>query len=300
MPSDPAFNFNALNDPTTGFAYFDLLGGSGYLAVEDGGSGEVLPAGSTLPVAYEEQPMIACAWPGSDINAWYDPDGMGVRWVHSGASWNTETDGLPPMVAPVGAAADTLLAAYPEIDYFTIEPFASIGLGLYATGCPAAFSFDGAPDPGINPPADLPPPSVRVSPQMQNRAQEYFAGASTADADLLDVAANIYGSWWIADHWGPDVTGDDVATSYPTYGSIGKIAGVEAYILRPTTLSWAGQDTSNTADRVFWERADIPDVITHQAHWYGGHPSVQASIAVRGWKLIPLAVATDAPVICFV
>jgi hypothetical protein len=294
MPADPAFNVNALSDPFAGFAYVLNRGGSGYWAwEEDGGAGEVFPAGTPGPTSLERQLLMECV---ININAWYDDgDGTGIRFHGAGASWNRMDVGGDALVAPVGDAADALLAADPDIDYFTIEPAVELELSHYQLGCPTSYSYTGAPSP-TNPPPDWPATSVRESPTMDDDAQVYYSGASTDPADQMDLAV-LYGSdWWIDDHWGPDVIGS--SSTYPLFAQLGSIAGLEAYLLRPAALTWTDQDASNTADRIFWERVDIPDVITHVTNWTGGHPILQAWIALRGWKLAAPVAAAAAPFIC--
>ena len=38
---------------------------------------------------------------------------------------------------------------------------------------------------------------------------------------------------------------------------------INAFAMRPTALSWSGQDPLNDANRILWERAEIPNVLIH-------------------------------------
>ena len=286
MPADP--NFDALTleqNPYDGTRpYFDNSA-IGYPNTWAYDAGSVVPAGTVEPATFTRQRLMTCCWPAYDIN-YYDG-----TWHHTCADWNDADGGPDSFAALVGDAADAALAAHPDITHFTLEPQGGIELNAYQNSCPSAFSFDGAPVSPTNPPADDPAASVSQDPDMGGHE---YASAS----GVLDVAVNYQDVWYVDDYWGPGV-GAPYAATYPTFASIGVQNGAEAYLLRPTALTWVGQDPLNTANRIFWQRADIPDAITHTANWTGGHPTMTTWISVRGWKWYP-ATAVARPVICFV
>lgn len=282
MPADP--NFDPLvieSNPGGGLPYFDNSA-IGYPNIWAYDAGAVVPAGTVEPATFTRQLLMECTNPPYDINYY---DGL---WHPTTAYWNAQDHGPDSFDASVADAADAALAAHPDITHFTIEPQGQFELHDYQNSCPSGASFYGAPSPPTNPDADSPMSSVSIAPEMLARAHEYADGAST-----LDIAVNYSSAWYVDDHWGPDV-GAPYSITYPTFGDF---SSVQAYLLRPTALTWDGQDPSNTANRIFWQRADIPAAITHTVNWRGGHPSMSTWISVRGWKFYP---AVTGPVICFV
>lgn len=286
MPADPNFDNLAVESYNPdGYSYMDNspVGFVNFWA-HDGSS--VGPAGTVGPPTFTRQLLMECCWPEYDINYF---DGT---FHHTCAKWNALDSGPDSFDALVGDAADAALAAHPDIDYFTLEPQGAISLNDYQIACPSAYSFFGPPNPPTNPLADAPHSSVLLHPVIENRGHEYDSGD-------IEIAVNHSGVWYVDDHWGPDV-GAPYSDTFPTFAGLGTIHANEAYLLRPTALTWVAQDPSNTANRIFWERADIPDTIAHTINWHGGHPAMTTWISVRGWKLFAGTIEPTQPVICFV
>lgn len=118
------------------------------------------------------------------------------------------------------------------------------------------------------------------------------------DSDTLDVSVlNAFGvamtgfgglayqgdTWDISDNADFGVANEAIVTPAPTFAATAQY-NVVSQLLRPTALTWAGQDPDNFANRNIWRASEV-GAITWTTFVYSSTIEVNCSMTIRGFAL---------------
>lgn len=270
---DPDFDFGVMEDSAQD-AYFVWAGVSVATENENGDS-------TVGGVLFEQDAGVDCTIHGFGLS---DPP----RTV----TFNMPLNGGRDTTASVRDAMDTILAAHPEVAYFTIEPQVQIGAfdAINACGDPAdgfLYEYD----------RDHPPPAwTRVQGEFGyggEQPQTYQIDGTPVDIAVLSIGPAAAPSWFVDGSWGPASATDGMTTfddgglgAGSRWGRLGTTSARDTFLLRASALTWSGQDPSNTANRVFWQTGDVVGDESHRITGQWGHVQGAMSIQVRGWVLV--------------
>lgn len=226
------------------------------------------------------------------------------------ATWHTATgDFSIPDLGDVRATMEALLAAHPDITHFTLEPELSIAAFRYGSGAcgnPVDGIFAGGDEWS---PIDHPSNGWVVHTGGVDDSGFYRDGDPIRFLAGLEAEGRNPGfrsDWFVSEPQGSPYDGShflgpltlqyadepgDFQTYNNGYGYVGYGQGAWVFFLRPTTLTWPGQDPVNTANGIFWQLDDIAPGTTFSAlilglsgRWWS--PAVGNGVRVRGYKLI--------------
>lgn len=254
------------------------------------------------------------------------------------AEWHSPITGHLVQLGDIRTAIDAILAAHPEVTHFTFEPFLNwiySRSDRYTTTCPRAPSEGGHFGFAYSYSEWQPPYST-------NDSSGHLVSISTPseidfswwyiDGDPAEFAMGLPGRGlngaddpydWFASEAEPSVPpnphegeylfpggsswySDEPGVNTVTEPSVaGEGTGPTIYFLRPTALTWPGQDAANHANRIFWSESDIAvgaaevNMAGKLARW-GHHPSNE-NVLVRGYVGHEASEPDDSEVtICFV
>lgn len=248
-----------------------------------------------------------------------------INFHHEFHRWHDLVGGpeFPGMsVGNIKDAMDAILAEHPEVTHFTLEPQGNIATlpGIALCGDVIVITPGGEWQP---PYAGAPAgtdthhwfPKDYVSERWWDLDGVQQEVAIQYPGRNLEPEFGFPGDWFLGDGENagnfqyPDDPGNFIYTGDPTRGfvTVGASAGLYTYILRPTALTWADQDPTNEANRIFWEYDDIDTGdMTLNAPCRAGRVYINTVdgfsfsgasdyVEVKGWAIVPIAEAPESP-----
>lgn len=234
--------------------------------------------------------------------------------VLGGAEYTLAYEGLRTTV-------DAILASHPDVQFFTLEPSTNPDM-------PPSFQspHEGNPVDGYGYSPNYDPDTGGARNLISHPSNGWTIEPNTfinthfeVDGTTVDLGIGLPGRGenggifsldWFTEIGGLYVVdtitySDDPTNAYLApheTSAIGHLGygseGGWTYLLRPTALTWADQDPSNTANRMWWQASDfdsdsaISQTLLATISWAKYHGSGQAHIQVVGWKLVTPAVGT--------